>query len=374
MNNRQINIQQQLQKLRWKLDIAQEFCGYTLVFSVDEFLEHRKKLYTLDPSAYSNYDSSRPGCCMGFCRDGDLVNHDVGRIAIVAKVTNDQRDCFYVYIYHKSNNRALFNKVSNFFRDNFNTGSLFQAGGFHYDVGHLYVTRELYEIKDFLYLVKKNNIMFPRYIKNIILKLCKPILTYKNNIVYSLNHEDFEQTVAHVPSITSSPVRYNECMMEIGDFYFDKYQMDYAKQAYECVTINSSELYKKAQYQIGSILFNYIKSNQCSSIRDHAKMCFPYYYAAGNFQDAPDILRKLFDCMCSNNYNFGSNNITIPLNISVQDAINLADEIFLREQELRAQITRLTSENAKLTKLNKLVVEGNYSSDALGLNKKFGLF
>ena len=80
--------------------------------------------------------------------------------------------------------------------------------------------------------------------------------------------------------------------MTLAEILFNQGNYKNAFECYQLVT-KDQPLYQKAQYQLGSIIFNQFTSNNYNSPREHARHAIRFYVEAGNLQDAPDIIKKL---------------------------------------------------------------------------------
>ena|SRR5579872_5529098 len=114
-------------------------------------------------------------------------------------------------------------------------------------------------------------------------------------------------------------------IISLADVLFDKYSYEDATECYKLITKQDMNLYKKAQYQLGSMIFNFTSVEEYDSPRDHASAALPYIAEADDYGDSINLAKRLFNCICTGSYNLGNCRVPYP---SADGILELGDYIY----------------------------------------------
>ena len=147
------------------------------------------------------------------------------------------------------------------------------------------------------------------------------------------SQEEFEKII-HNNGFEHALKLANDCsnrelfLITLADTLFKIRSYKDATSCYQLITTNDRNLYKKAQYQLGSIILNSTEIAEYDSRRDRACASLSYFIEAMDYLDSPDLLRQVFNCLCTGSYAMNVCPAPFPTGASVSSILLLGDYIY----------------------------------------------
>lgn len=120
----------------------------------------------------------------------------------------------------------------------------------------------------------------------------------------------------------------NLYIISLADTLFDNNSYEDAATCYQLITKQDMNLYKKAQYQLGSVIFNFTDVADYGSPRDHARAALPHFAEADDYLDSNDLSKRIFNCLCTGSYDLGNCPVPYPSGARADGILQLGDYIY----------------------------------------------
>ncbi len=145
--------------------------------------------------------------------------------------------------------------------------------------------------------------------------------------------QEFKQIIAekgykHALKLADDCSNKDLYIISLADILFKKKAYEDAASCYELITTKDMNLYKKAQYQLGSMVFNFSDANDYDSPREHARASLQYFAEADDYLDSIALSKRTFNCLCTGSYDIGNCPVPYPYGAKSDVLFTLGDYIY----------------------------------------------
>jgi len=181
------------------------------------------------------------------------------------------------------------------------------------------------EVSPYIQLCNEYDSTIPIEILNDLKTACGiPLIPSKKEFEEMIHENGYKYALKQADSCSNKDLY----IISLADALFENHKYEDAGKCYELITKQDMDLYKKAQYQLGSMIFNFTDTADYDSPRDHARASLQHYAEADDYLDCNDLSKRIFNCLCTGSYNLANCLVPYPSGARAEGIFELGDYIY----------------------------------------------